>query len=111
MADYRLPLLAEAPLRHKGVVCEPLLERVDLSGFLGAWTEGVVVGGESGPDARVCDYDWVLDIRDQCAAAGVPFTFKQTGYRFLKDGRLYTIARRYQHAQARRAGISTAPRP
>ena len=111
MADFRLPLLIEAPIREKGIVCEPLLERLDLSGYLGFWTGGVVVGGESGMNARVCDYDWVLDIRRQCVAAGVPFTFKQTGYRLKKDGRLYTIDRRYQHQQARRSGISTAPRP
>ena len=111
MADYRLPLLIKAPIRHKGIVCEPLLERLDLSVYLGAWTQGVVVGGESGMSARLCDYDWVLDIRRQCDLAGVPFTFKQTGYRFKKDGRLYLINRRYQHQQARRAGINTGPRP
>ena len=111
MADFRLPLLIEAPIQGKGIVCEPLLERLDLSSYLGFWADGVVVGGESGMNARVCDYDWVLDIRRQCVAAGVPFTFKQTGYRFKKDGRLYTIGRRYQHQQARRSGISTAPRP
>ena len=111
MADFRLPILIDAPIRHKGIVCEPLLEHMDLSDYLGPWTEGVVVGGESGMNARICDYDWVLDIRRQCVEAGVPFTFKQTGYRFKKEGRLYKIERRYQHAQARRSGISTAPRP
>ena len=111
MADARLPILKEAPIQHKGIVCEPLLERIDLSGYLAEWTQSVVVGGESGISARVCDYDWVLDIRRQCINAGVPFTFKQTGYRLKKDGRLYTIQRRYQHTQARRAGINTAPRP
>ncbi len=111
MADYRLPLHISAPIRHKGIVCEPLLERLELSNYLGAWVEGVVVGGESGGNARICDYDWVLDIRRQCIDAGVPFTFKQTGYRFKKDGKLYTIERRYQHAQARRAGINTGRRP
>lgn len=107
MADYRLPLLLDAPIRHKGIVCEPLLERIDLSNYLGPMMEGVVVGGESGEKARVCDYDWILDIRHQCADAGVPFTFKQTGRFFRKDGKLYTIERKHQHAQARRAGINT----
>lgn len=39
----------------------------------------VIVGGESGKNARPMHPDWVRDIRDQCAAAGVPFFFKQWG--------------------------------
>ena len=107
MADLRLPVLLSAPIRHKGITCEPLLERIDLSKYLGPSIEGVVVGGESGMNARDCRYDWVLDIRRQCLSAGVPLTFKQTGRSFIKDGRRYTIPRKYQHEQARRAGIDT----
>jgi protein gp37 len=39
----------------------------------------VIVGGESGPHARAMDPQWVLEIRDQCRQAGVPFFFKQWG--------------------------------
>lgn len=39
----------------------------------------VVVGGESGPKARPMHPQWARDLRDQCAAAGVPFIFKQWG--------------------------------
>ncbi len=39
----------------------------------------VVVGGESGPGARPMHPDWARSLRDQCAAAGVPFHFKQWG--------------------------------
>lgn len=39
----------------------------------------VIAGGESGPDARECHPDWFRWLRDQCAAAGVPFHFKQWG--------------------------------
>ena len=38
---------------------------------------------------------------------GVPFTFRQTGARFEKDGRLYLIPREKQLSQARKAGIDT----
>jgi protein gp37 len=38
-----------------------------------------VVGGESGPKARRMDSAWVIEIRDQCLEAGVPFFFKQWG--------------------------------
>lgn len=39
----------------------------------------VIVGGESGNDARPMHPDWARSLRDQCAAAGVPFLFKQWG--------------------------------
>ena len=41
--------------------------------------EWVIVGGESGPSARPMHPDWARSLRDQCAAAGVPFLFKQWG--------------------------------
>lgn len=39
----------------------------------------VIVGGESGHGARPMHPDWARSLRDQCAAAGVPFLFKQWG--------------------------------
>lgn len=104
-ADYRLPLYREAPVRHKIIVCEPLLEAIDLSAYLGPWVEEVLVGGESGPGARVCDYDWVLDLRRQCVEKQVSFTFRQTGACFRKDGKTYRIGRADQGPQARKAAI------
>ena len=65
----------------------------------------VTVGCESGNEARVFDYDWVLNIREQCIKAGVPFHFKQTGAHFRKDGKLYNIPRSQQMVQAHKAGI------
>lgn len=106
-ADERLPILCELPLFHREIICEPLLEAISLDRYLCDRIEGVTVGGESGPNARLCRYDWVLDIARACRAAGVPFHFKQTGARFEKDGRLYHIPRREQHDQARRAGIDS----
>ena len=104
-ADERLPLYRELPIRHKSIICEPLLESIDFHDTLGSWCEQVTVGGESGRDARVCDYDWVLNIREQCIKSNVLFHFKQTGAHFRKDGRLYNIPRNQQMAQAHRAGI------
>lgn len=106
-ADYRLPLFLQAPIKHRQIICEPLLEPIDLSRWLGGWIEGVVVGGESGSEARLCDYDWVLDIRRQCVEKGVPFSFKQTGAHFRRNGRTYNIPRRFQHSQAKKAAINT----
>jgi len=49
----------------------------------------VIVGGESGPRARPVDRDWVLDIRNQCWRAEVPFFFKQWGgFNKKKNGRM-----------------------
>lgn len=106
-ADYRLPFLLSVPAKHKSVICEPLLEPVDLSAYLTGGIESVYVGGESGRDARPCDFEWVLSLRRQCDAAGVGFHFHQTGARLVKDGRIYRIPRSHQHSQARKAGLDT----
>lgn len=105
-ADYRLPIFLEAPIKKKSIICEPLLERIDLSSYLTNEITQVVVGGESGNYARICKYDWILFLREQCHASHTDFYFKQTGARFVKDKRLYNIPRKLQHSQARRAGIN-----
>ncbi|MDL2218354.1 phage Gp37/Gp68 family protein, partial [Christensenellaceae bacterium OttesenSCG-928-M15] len=72
LADSRLPLFLSYPIKRRFVAASPLLEPIDLSPYLGG-IDHVTVSGESGRDARVCDYDWVLDIREQCKAAGITF--------------------------------------
>ena len=67
--------------------------------------EEVSVGGESGVDARPCNFDWVLALREQCVAKGVPFRFHQTGAHFIKDGKEYYVRRCYQLSQAHKANI------
>lgn len=105
-ADYRLPIYKEAPVKHKIIICEPILERIDLNPYIGQWVEQVVVGGESGTNVRVCDYDWVKEIHQLCIENDISFWFKQTGARLMKDGKLYNIPRRLQHSQARKAGLN-----
>ncbi len=109
MADYRLPIYLAAPIAHKAIACEPLLTDIDLSAYLSPQIRRVVVGGESGPGARVCQYEWVLHLRRQCIDANVGFWFKQTGANFIKDGKQYSIPRRLQHAQAHKANINIGP--
>ena len=108
-ADYRLPIYKEISIKHKIIICEPLLSRIDFRGELGEWVEQVVAGGESGKEVRVCDYEWVLDIRQQCIDANVGFWFKQTGSYLLKDGHEYKVARQFQHSQARKAELNYTP--
>jgi protein gp37 len=50
------------------------------------WLDWVIVGGESGPNARPMDLDWARDLRDQAEAAGVVFNFKQVGGRTADKG-------------------------
>lgn len=106
-ANHRLPLYKNSPIKHKIIICEPILESINLRPFIGSWVEQVVVGGESGyNNVRTCNYDWVLDIRHVCIENNISFWFKQTGSNFLKDGLRYKIQRRLQHSQARKAGIN-----
>ena len=77
-ADKRIPELLSVPTLVHFLSCEPLLGPVSLAGHLGA-IEWVIAGGESGPQARPMNPDWVRRLRDQCVAAGVPFHFKQWG--------------------------------
>ena len=105
MADYRLPIYLKLPIKRKSIVCEPFLERIDLSPYLCSEICEVSVGGESGEEARPCHYEWVLFVREQCIRAGTAFHFHQTGARFIKDGRMYRIPKAKQREQAKRAGI------
>ncbi len=91
-ADERIPILLDTPAAIRWISAEPLLGPVDLKGWCHAAWDGdirrarpapriqwVVAGGESGPDARPMHPDWARGLRDQCAATGVPFLFKQWG--------------------------------
>lgn len=73
----RLGDLRAAPAAMRFLSVEPLLEdlgQVNLDGI--HW---MIVGGESGHGARPMNPAWVISLRDQCAAGGVPFFFKQWG--------------------------------
>jgi protein gp37 len=108
MADFRLPLLAQYPIRHKGIICQPLIGPIDVAPFLKG-IDFVTVGGEQGNNSRLCDYKWVLNIREQCIHQHVPFTFRQTGTYFIKDGIHFKVARKDQSKQARKANIDFHP--
>jgi protein gp37 len=78
-ADYtwRIDELRKVPAAIRFLSVEPLLGPIPYLPL--ADIHWVIVGGESGPGARPMEESWVLDIRDQCQAAGVPFFFKQWG--------------------------------
>jgi len=103
-ADRDIPKLLKVPARVRFLSIEPMLGPISLrwlpafvenapyiaqkSGGPGTVTDHldglrrldwIIVGGESGPHARPMHPDWARSLRDQCAAAGVPFLFKQWG--------------------------------
>lgn len=78
-ADERIPLLLKVPAAVRWLSMEPLLGPVDVRAWLGTGIDWVVAGGESGPQARPMHPQWPREIRDQCAAANVPFLMKQWG--------------------------------
>lgn len=97
-ADRRIPQLLETPAAVRFVSMEPLLGPVNLTrlhghcpthDFEGGFCSGpcpdliipdwVIVGGESGPNARPMHPDWARKLRDQCRQVGIPFWFKQWG--------------------------------
>jgi protein gp37 len=77
--DYlqRIDHLRCVPARVRFISFEPLLK--SLGGIDLTAIDWVIVGGESGPGARSMEESWVVEIREQCLAAGVPFFFKQWG--------------------------------
>ncbi|MDD4820301.1 MAG: DUF5131 family protein [Flavobacteriales bacterium] len=110
-ADFRLPIFLSAKIKHKIVICAPILGEINISKYLKySNIEELSVGGESGEEARVCNYDWVLTLSRQSKENGIPFSFHQTGARLLKDGKEYRILRKFQHSQARKAGLNTVKR-
>jgi protein gp37 len=75
--QWRIDHLRETHARTKFLSLEPLLgplPKLNLEGI-----DWVIVGGESGPKARLMDPAWASEIRDQCVLANVPFFFKQWG--------------------------------
>lgn len=86
--DARVPLLLDTPAAVRWVSAEPLLGPLDFS----PWSyevlscppprsllDWIVVGGESGPSARPCDWRWLHSVVAQCAVTNTPCFVKQLG--------------------------------
>jgi protein gp37 len=91
-ADQRIPELIKVPASIRFLSVEPMMGAIDFSNVsrradvLEVWGKSalkgihwVIAGGESGSKAEPSHPDWFRSLRDQCAAAGVPFFFKQWG--------------------------------
>jgi len=81
---FRIDHLRKVPAAVRFVSAEPLLGplgAIDLEGV-----QWLIAGGESGANARPMKTEWVIELRDACASAGVAFFFKQWGGRTPKAG-------------------------
>lgn len=79
---HRITPLLLAPAKIHFLSCEPLIGPLVLGGGALDRVRGkvdwVIVGGESGKDFRPMDLDWARALRDECAAHGTAFFFKQS---------------------------------
>lgn len=90
-AERDIPKLLSVPARVRFLSIEPMLGPISFEGMFANPSnpadgtnmleelDWVIVGGESGPDARPMHPDWVRSLREQCQATDVPFLFKQWG--------------------------------
>ena len=68
--------------------------------------ELVVTGGESDYQARLLNYDWILDLRKQCIKKNVSFEFRQCGSHFVMNGKHYHLPTKDLSRLAKRANIN-----
>ena len=112
-ADERIPVLISLPAKHRGIMCAPFIGAVSIEKYLReGLIEQVVCGGENYDGARPCSFDWVKSLRAECEAFNVTFCFIETGTKFIKDGRIYTIPdKRVQSIMAHKSGMNFKGKP
>jgi protein gp37 len=111
-ADERIPELLATPAAVRFLSCEPLLGPVELPqhdqsmGPSSSPLDWVIAGCESGPGARPCNVEWLRSLRDQCAAAGVPYFLKQAveDHRYGRFGSEGPVALGVGHTSKRKGG-------
>lgn len=88
--DQRWPILRDLPAKVRFLSCEPLLGPIVLPDDVQGNLDYLIVGGETSmkrDESRLMKPEWARSLRDQCAAKGVAFEFKQWGCRILRaDG-------------------------
>ena len=104
-ADKRLTIFKDLPIKHKMIIAQPLLERINIEKYLED-IELVVVGGESDYHGRVLDYNDVVDIKNQCIRRNTSFEFRQCGTNFKKENILYKLKTYELTKQAKKANIN-----
>lgn len=82
--DGRIRTLLCVPAKHHFLSAEPLIGPLELGrpeqvGSVADDVDWVIVGGESGTEARPMEAAWVRGIRAYCVDMRIPFFFKQWG--------------------------------
>lgn len=103
--DERLSFFQKLPIAHKNIICQPLIEKIDIEQYLGG-IELVVVGGESDYKGRPMDYDWVLSLRKQCINQKTSFDFRQCSTYFIKNNKGYKLETKELIRLAKKANIN-----
>lgn len=76
----------DIPARIHFLSCEPMLHAIDTSHLKRfSW---VILGGESGPNARKCGVEWIRDAVYFCRETGIPVFVKQLGSNIASGGSL-----------------------
>jgi len=91
---WRMEYLQKVPARVRFLSIEPLLASIPKLPLENI--QWVIVGGESGPQHRPIEAQWVRQIRDQCRSNNVPFFFKQWGGFNSKSGGCLLDGRKWQ---------------
>ena len=102
--EYKLSIFKNLPIKRKCITAQPLLEYINIEKYLDD-IKLVVVGGKSDINAKIFNYDWVLNIREQCIRKNVDFEFEQCGTNFIKDGKQYKLQTKDLIKQAKLANI------
>lgn len=96
----RLPLFIQMPIKHKGIVIKPMLEKIDITPFIcGPDIQSVIVYGDSN-NGEILDFDWVEDIAEQCRYYNINFYFEGTGSKIRRDGKIIHVSKRDEHGLA-----------
>ena len=106
--DERMPIFMKVPAKHKGVMVAPFIGEVSLGKYLNlGGIEQVICGGENYNGSRICNFEWVKKLANDCRDANVNFSFIETGTYFVKDNKLYTIHnKKTQSIMAYKANIN-----
>lgn len=89
--DERVPRLCRIPAAKHDVFMAPMIGPISTDDVLDEFcVDAIYLGGEYCENARPCDFDWVLEVRESCICHNVTFYWRNCGSNLIKGGRLYS---------------------
>jgi len=101
LADTRLPILLDIPVRDKFISCSPLLENINIEPYLKG-IQYVSVAGEVAKMGRALDFDWIISLKNQCEKFGIEMFFKDTGSLVKVNGVVKKVPKLSQRRMAKK---------